>query len=1385
MKLFIRFIFTLILLQGMILGQSEMNEQQAKAEMKKVIIEVKKEVFEKFNKGEKVQSVLSYLEELELSSKNLSSDILGEINKSNRFQSLSAKSKSDTINNAVFLEGQQCRKTLSSCAQGNDQCCDGNFCRETSNGDFKCVEKVTKGLCNPDLNQCEEGSCKMLLRFTDINLCSTFGDSCNSGSECCSGSCNKESKRCEANFKCSSCLDKGSRATDKVECCDGLYPNENGICVPLIPITFNSKINLFIKLFVNDAFAVTSAKDKEEYQRFINEVKTKATLSSDSTTASNLVSKFNEELKSCLAMLRNDNDMNCYSSSSSKIKSTISGLDTILRQQASIKAEADKLKKKVAELGATGSAGYQGLLNKMNSDSKTCAKNAINGLRGNETSLASGQECLKSVQGEYSSMVKDIDSQVMQMKVQMTEEGKNVNFFSPGQVQSDASLYKDYDVNAPLLSKITVSDMNSCRVNLFGDYLANQSNDYFNVVITLLGMDFITSGGGVEDYFNIGNWNYQSQAQEEDIEKFDADRIKEDIFNNEYAKLVKEEISKYYRSLSGAEKKIFGYLFKNSFVGEREKAAILEYYMSGKANEAESLFATFEPPSEDSYNLFKISRFESVKFKLFLYKMYGNLKQKSIEMMCRCVDTMGPIKGDAWLEKDVEQNYIKECRGRGKYHKFVMVDDKSCRAIDKNGKCVDAENKEYLSKVLADKEKEFSEKHVNSVSKDETSGKVDVKYNNTKGSDGNELIANDFAINELEKLKQTKEKLSKADKFIVNGKVTFEAERGENKAGLGEGLLFTEFLRDMAMMKVEALSQAAVNNVFTISQTLSITTQFISTYNWGYQKTRVERFDKVKKYTWAQLIFAFLIQLITGNDVSGGAGYYTSGTVGTTNFKYDGKNLSLKESIKDSLQSFNLRPSVICEKKKYKSSTWKVARIPIGKKYSYKCIRNHIENNSVCNDKVPVGLCIKSVYVTDQGGGSSFIIDPFIPAGSTLVKNDDFLKNKTVRTLDESHIAQIKSKAKQYIKSQFFEYSDEEADQFAEFVFKYHFWYPKKARLIRYMTQGLIPYYERLTEKAFSLNMAMYSDLFNTSMYALKMHNVYVNTDRNIENATLMSQQLIGNQEIVAIEQNPNANITSYLGKFGLQTNINSERLDLNSAAFKGLVANGLNSSDQKVQDFSSALNNSISEQASRDRKIGAMKDYLAKKGKSGDYEKLDKIRNDREKDAQDISRSLSRSIKQSLGLSEASINASAGSSSRRSGNGNSSSSVNEEQTSAESSPVALEGGAGLKSKTDGQGIAKADGETLANDQLLDFSDLESGNIDGIYLGANGEPMSASELKKYLSEKGISLSKMDDPEAGGILKDSERDGVSIFEKLSRRYERSAFPRFLTVKKKSE
>ena len=230
-----------------------------------------------------------------------------------------------------------------------------------------------------------------------------------------------------------------------------------------------------------------------------------------------------------------------------------------------------------------------------------------------------------------------------------------------------------------------------------------QSDDYFKVMMTLLGMDYITSGQGVEDYFKVGSWALQTFGVEDDIKNFDVNiggnNSSAQKFLN-YGDEVKKEIQKYYDSLNEHEKVIWTHLFYNSFIKAKDKKAILDYFIvmangedpsiKDEINKAKdqlkSTLTNKSIPTPSSYNLYRITRFESVKFKMYLYKMYGVLKRKSVEMTCRCVDTLGPMNGDEWLKPDVEKQYLTFCGGIGKYNLFVMANDSSCDKVDDNGK---------------------------------------------------------------------------------------------------------------------------------------------------------------------------------------------------------------------------------------------------------------------------------------------------------------------------------------------------------------------------------------------------------------------------------------------------------------------------------------------------------------------------------------------------------------------------------------------------------------------------------------------------------------------------------------------------------------------------
>jgi hypothetical protein len=1303
------------------------------------------------------------------------------------------------------LQTKQKVKIGEACSPSLNNCEDAAFCRRIRKIDQKkvvfahqCVRKVAlENRCDPNLNQCESGSCKLLLRYTDVNLCKTYGEQCKGNSDCCSGSCNSQS-RCDADYKCTSCLGIGNKVSEAQKCCAGLYPNENNICEPIMPV-FGGVLK-WLNIIITPSHASLSgdvSKAKSEVSSLIN--KLGSTLSSagvPSSTKNSIISNYNSQKSNCYDSERNNlsQELSCLNGMKTTLKSAISQAEGINSYLDQFNDEVDNLRKEASEINSM--RGDNASVNRLVSHHVSQKRNCLSrmsmwsqGTRSYTQSITSVKNCLNSVNNSVKSDANDITNNINQLKMQLHDKGNSTEFISQGVDQSDYSLYDFYDNDAPILGNIAVSDMANCRVNLFGDYLVKQTDDYFNVMITLLGMDFVTGSGGVSDYFTVDNWRMQTQTQEQDIETFDADNIKKDIFQS-YANDIKKIVKDYYKTLNAEEKIIWGFLFNNGRVNAKEKQAILKYFVENDKSRLETDLSNFEAPEPNEYNIHKITRFEAVKYKFHLYQLYGKLKRKSIEMTCRCVDTVGPMKGDEWLQPDVEKLYINSCRGIGKYDKFVLVQDESCTTVDESGTCVNAQSKDFTNKVLEKAELKHGTQNI-SGTKTNKAGKETVTFKNTQNRDVKGEVAGDVAITTLNNLKRTEGKHSKADKFIKGAKVTFEAERKENTKGRGEGLVFSEFLRDMSIMKVQALSEAATNNVFSMSTSLTLTSQFVRTFNWGYQKTKVHHYVKVKKYTWPQLILAWLVQLIGGNDGSGQAGHFISGALGSVTFEYDGQNKSLQSAIKDSLTSLHLRPERICEKRKFKSSTWKKSRIPIGKKYYYKCIYNEILPNDVCNAKLPVGLCLKTVYATNYEGDSSFILDPFVPEGTSIIKDDKFLQRKVVRTLTDSQIESIKLKASEYLKDQFFDFSDAEAKQFGDFVFRYHFWYPKKSRLIRYMTQGLIPYYERLTEKAFNVNMAIYDDLFSTASYALKMHNFYYNVDRGVRNGLLMGQEQLEKQEY-NIESTGTPELVDYMAGLGNKGVIKDGRINFNNRSdFNEDLNRGIQSDNKDIREFAGALNNSFNQAEARNKRRKRLEDFMTKSGRGGELDRMKKAEMERNKEFDLMSKNFAASVRKTAnqrsqfddkkGLFDFSKVAARtlGPSSYGKRKNSESSTEASELEKLVNEPISLS----KKKKGKKKGSKDKGGETaIANSDLdeLDLSDLENDELGEYSFGEGGETIAAQDIKRYFKKEKIGDEYNNNSNSNP---DSWRnDERGLFEKLSERYKKTAYPRFLVKKK---
>ena len=130
---------------------------------------------------------------------------------------------------------------------------------------FRCFRPLSVGencMANP---VCGAGACLPYNSLTSgIGECSTLGLSCKKNSDCCSNSCN--GGVCKENFICKDCLSNGSKPQRGQKCCEGLYLNEKGMCVPDVPpaVIPQVRISPVKKIFISLVDTVFSSAEAQE-----------------------------------------------------------------------------------------------------------------------------------------------------------------------------------------------------------------------------------------------------------------------------------------------------------------------------------------------------------------------------------------------------------------------------------------------------------------------------------------------------------------------------------------------------------------------------------------------------------------------------------------------------------------------------------------------------------------------------------------------------------------------------------------------------------------------------------------------------------------------------------------------------------------------------------------------------------------------------------------------------------------------------------------------------------------------------------------------------------------------------------------------------------------
>ena len=136
-------------------------------------------------------------------------------------------------------DNKKCSKA--DCACENDNECDSRACTYDSDKKRSTCEMVK--ICYRPLSMgqscvtnpvCGEGDCLPFnSKSAGIGECVDIGGKCKGANDCCSESCNKG--RCVEAYVCKECVKNGSKPTRGQKCCEGLYQDLNGACVPDVP----------------------------------------------------------------------------------------------------------------------------------------------------------------------------------------------------------------------------------------------------------------------------------------------------------------------------------------------------------------------------------------------------------------------------------------------------------------------------------------------------------------------------------------------------------------------------------------------------------------------------------------------------------------------------------------------------------------------------------------------------------------------------------------------------------------------------------------------------------------------------------------------------------------------------------------------------------------------------------------------------------------------------------------------------------------------------------------------------------------------------------------------------------------------------------------------
>ncbi len=1318
----------------------------------------------------------------------------------------------------ILLTERKFIKAGEACYSVTNQClgqmvCDFPLASNPASAFEKCLTpKEENQACSPEVDICLSGSCKKITRLTDINTCTTEKNSCKRDSECCSNSCDKKTKTCNAQFTCSKCFSVGQKPGKKGECCESLFKNSRGVCSPILPAFSN--IFQMLNWIIPEANA---AENSAELKGQVEATKTKlqALLESNNVNSSKsqtYINSISSSIETCNSKPISTNydhgqrdypRKDCFEALQVRIGAEYN-------HQIAVQAKVNEATKLLDDYEpiARGNPKHPQHTQEAYDQFEAPFKQAMTNCINRHSSLGTNQDSRLSEINKCVDATKDnINDAIIEADYLLTLNGGE-------STAPDYNLFNGAQAASPLFKDVQISDMRACRVNLFGDYLAAQPNSYFEIMMMMFAMDYTTGGKDEGDYFHIKsqyntekrasgnmtgtsnqtyNWNVQTNAMRGyDLERFDPGVVGKgralwDEFDYSVGEGALNEITNYLANLPEEERKIFLHLYYNGKVDGATNDRIINYYMKQDDSYISNFSGNNPKAGAGRYNIRDVVRFEAIKYKHSMYKLYSILKKRSLEMMCRCVDTVGPMEKEGWLESDVEANYLANCNGLGKYDTFVVDNDKE--VCDENGaNCKKVSDKDYIDTIKQKQADGLEEVGGTSAISENSVGKKIVNNGDYNIVDRQ----NDYFVNTLDRVTSCIgsgecSKTSRYSEFVKQNKVSFTEIRKETAKG--DGLDFSLFLRDMTLMKIKAIEDATLQNINHGTALFEYTVQWLKEYNFTYLKYEGERYTKSKKCLYPvcfileklKFLGSFINKLLAASVNLSSLGFVIGGDF----------NIDLDPPR---------GPENICGPRT--KSRWKKLGVTIGKKYKIKCMKFHARANDVCNKVFASGSCTRNSYVKREGGAAIRLIDPFLPDMSSFYNTSYSSKTKIPynSTADSVHnyheltddIANFyRSHAAGYFMSSLVsvdngsdtENADRErmAKDFGQYAYRFHFFAPKVSKLDYYITPGLIPYFELLISK---LNNYMGQSLANLSAsaaYALQMHNYYYNVNEGL-NASTQIERKETHQGIPSIVlTNDFGKFTNWLSGFSTAGNgFNSLLSDDGSAnsTLKGKIRDGVGSGTNAISQVSKGVSKQIERNERRiaDRKL--MAETLAKRGKSGDMDRLQKLADKRSSEHSSVLSSLTDSfINSTFGKDSSAARRRARNAQEDEATKDKLAGQQEGLTQEAINPDANKSSSSAAAKSSSRNGEKSKEEI----SVLTFDNLDEAqglfDMDNEQLVMLGDKkMTAGQLKNYIAGLKDSDKKQND-----IRKQDdqwERDGVSLFQLISKRYKISAFPKVL-------